>query len=124
MKMTDTYKVTPYLGSALPTTPEYRNMIVSKWLRSLKYGNDYFKLIDSECYYKNYPKYIELILNRPLTVVRIAALTDNPDVALGFSVSEKETVHYVYCHKDHRRTGVGSSLMPPSVNTITHLTHD
>lgn len=122
--ITDSYKITPYLWATLPESPNYKNMIISKWLRSLKHGNDTFELTDSKSYYAHYSKYIESVLNRPLTVIRVAALVDDPDVALGFSVSEKQTLHYVHVHRDQRRQGIATALLPTKVSTITHVTHD
>src|SRR5271166_5811041 len=115
----NTYTIKPYLGSSLAQlidVPEsYKNLVLSKWLRSLRFGNDYFQIIDADVYFKTYSQYITLILNRPLTVVRLAVLTDDPDVVLGFSVSEKNKIHFVHVHKDHRRLGIGSDLLPPNV---------
>ncbi len=114
------YKIAPHLGGALPEC--YQNMIYSKWLRSLRYGNDYFKLIESTAYYATYQKYIQAILHRPQTVVRLAVLSDDADVVLGFSVSEASVLHYCHTHKDNRNQGIASSLVPFEVKTITHLT--
>lgn len=114
------YRVIPFLGTTFPVT--YRNMVYSKWMRSLRYGNDYFKLIDSKAYYATYDRYIGLLLERPKTVVRVALLSDDLDVALGFSVSEGHALHYVHVQKDMRNKGIGTSLVPFEVKTITHLT--
>ena len=114
------YKVLVWQGSFLPEA--YTAMIFSKWLRSLRYGNDYFKLIDSESYYNTYNQYIQAILNKPGTIVRIAVLADDEDVALGWSVSEGDTLHYVHCQKDSRNKGIATTLVPFQVNNITHLT--
>jgi hypothetical protein len=114
------YSVIPFLGTNLPS--QYTNLILSKWLRTLRYGNDFFKLVDSDSYFKSYDKYIKAILSRPGTIVRLAVLSDEPDTALGFSVSEDHTIHYIWCHKDNRNLGIGNSLIPFKVDYITHLT--
>lgn len=114
------YSVVPYQGQSLPES--YKNLVYAKWLRSLRYGNDYFKLIDSDSYFKAYHKYIEHLLSRPSLIVRFAVLTEDPDVVLGFSVSEGTTLHYVHVHMDNRRLGIGRSLVPFEVKTITHIT--
>lgn len=116
----DSYKVIAFTGPSLPK--EYQNMVFSKWMRRLRQGNEYFKLVDSECFYSAYHRYIAHLLSRPLCVVRIAALTEDPDVALGFSVSEQKTLHFVITFNDYRRMGIGRSLVPFEVETITHLT--
>jgi hypothetical protein len=114
------YAVIAYLGKDLPET--YRNMILAKWLRTLRFGNDFFRLIESNAYFETYQKYIKAIIGRPQCVVRLAVLSDAPDVCLGFSVSEPDTLHYVWCHKDNRKIGVASALMQFPFSVITHLT--
>src|ERR1700677_1012158 len=106
-----TYSIITYPGSSVPEA--YTNLIYSKWLRSLRYGNDYFKLIDSEAYYDVYHKYIESILAKTNTQVKLAVLTDDKDVVLGWSVSRDKTLDYVHIHKDHRRQGIATSLVSP-----------
>jgi GNAT superfamily N-acetyltransferase len=97
-------------------------LIFSKWLRSLRYGNDYFKLIDPPAYYAAYHRFIQNILNHPDTSVRLAVLSDDADVVLGFSVSRGTILDYVHVHKDQRRQGIGRQLVPKGIDTITHLT--
>jgi GNAT superfamily N-acetyltransferase len=97
-------------------------MIYSKWLRTHRYGNEYFKLIDSDAYYTVYKAYINVILNRPNTIVKLAVLTDEPDTVLGFSVVEGSALHYVWSHKDNRGIGIARALVPPGIEYITHLT--
>lgn len=116
----DTYQVIAFLGKNIPK--QYKNLIYSKWLRTLRYGNDYFKLIDSHSYYSVYERYIAHTLDKPTVVVRFAVLSIDQDVVLGFSVSQENTLHYVYTHKDNRRQGIARSLVPFTVKTITHLT--
>lgn len=102
----------------------YKGFVYSGWLESLRYGNDMFKLIDSESYYKAYSTYITNILKRPTSRLRIAVLTDDEDVALGWSVDEGDVLHYIYVPKDYRNKGTGlcSSLIPPGIKTFSHLT--
>jgi hypothetical protein len=114
------YSIISFPAQALPES--YYNMILSKWLRSLRYSNDYFKLINPEAYFSNYGNYIRLILFRPAAFVRLAVLSDDHDVALGWAVVEGNTLHYVHVHKDHRKQGIAGSLVPKETKTITHLT--
>ena len=116
-----TYSVISFPGDSLPEA--YRNMIYSKWLRSLRYGNDYFKLIDSASYYSSYQKYIELLLSKPNCTVRLAVLSDNHDVVLGFCVHRDTVLDYCHVQKDFRKQGIGMSLLPPAFDTITHVTY-
>lgn len=114
------YQVIAFPGRSLPQS--YQNMIYSKWMRSLKYGNEYFKLAHSDSYFMAYRRYLESILNRPDTVIRIAVLSDDRDVALGWSVVEQDTLHYVHVQHEQRNKGIGRALIPNGINVITHLT--
>ncbi|MES2347852.1 MAG: hypothetical protein V4641_09825 [Pseudomonadota bacterium] len=100
----------------------YLPLVFSKWLRSLRYGNDYFRLIDQKAYYTAYHRYIQGILGHSEAAVRLAVLTDDPDVVLGFSVTRGPVLDYVHVHKDQRKLGIGRKLVPPGITTITHVT--
>lgn len=117
----NSYKILTFHGSN--SIPEaYRGLVQARWARSLKYGNDYFRLIDPPAYWAIYPKLIEMLLSSANAIVRIAVLSDDEDVALGFSVAEGDTLHYVHVDKDQRRQGIARALIPPHVRCITHLT--
>lgn len=114
------YTIMGYLSHALPN--EYRNYVMAKWMRSYRYGNDYIKLSDSDSYFEAYNSYINIVLMHPSAIVRIAALADDPDVALGFSVCRDTILDYVWVHKDNRKQGIGGFLVPPNIEAFTHLT--
>lgn len=122
-----TYKIITYPGAELPD--QYRNLVLSKFLRSLRYGNEYFKLIDKNAYFTVYDAYFKTLLYRPNSVVRLAVLTDDPDVVLGWSLMEDshfpekpDKLHYVYVNNTHRKLGIGSELVKSGFQVVTHLT--
>lgn len=115
------YKILSYPGNSIPAA--YRNLVFSKWLRQLRFGNEYFKLIAPSAYYKMYHLYIEVLLQRPQVMVHFAVLADAPDVVLGWSAVEPSTLHFVYVHRDQRKQGIARSLVPFAPTTITHLTN-
>ncbi len=111
------------VGHSAPFLPEeYRGVIYSKWMRSLRHGNDYYRLVDPPHYYEAYQRYISAILGKPDTMVRLAVLSDDRDVVLGFSVSRDKVLDYVYVDKLQRKQGIGKMLVPPSIEQITHVT--
>ncbi len=114
------YRVVRYAGALLPDS--YRSMIFARWMRNLRHGNDYFRLIKPDAYYAAYGRFIERILKDPRCAVRLAVLADDADVCLGFSVCRAKTLDYVYVQKDYRMIGIGKSLVPADIDTITHLT--
>lgn len=96
--------------------------VYSKWLRSLRYENDFFRLVDPKSYWLSYKTFIKGLLDKPETLLHTAVLTDDHDVILGFSVSRSNLLDYVYVHRHQRRLGIGTRLIPPGVDTITHVT--
>lgn len=126
------YSVIGYSGQELPES--YHGLIYSKWLRSLRHGNDYFKLIDPKAYYESYRIYIHGVLQRPETVVRLAVLDDDHDVVIGFSISRHNVLEYIHVLRmrfklpsgievsDFRRQGIGRRLIPKEIDTFTHIT--
>lgn len=115
------YKVISFHGNELPE--QYVGLVYSKWMRSLRYGNDFFKMIDSDSYYEAYESYIRTTLNRPSSLVRLGVLADDDDVVLGFSVSRWPILDYIHVHRDFRRSGIGTHLVPTGIETITHITN-
>lgn len=115
------YSVISHPGVTLPTA--YRPMVLSKWLRSLRFGNDYFRLVDQDAYFRVYHDHIETLIARPGAVVRLAVLTDDHDVVLGFCVHNANVLHYAHVHKDMRKQGIGRALLPQGIDTISHVTY-
>ena len=99
-----------------------RNFIYSTWLRGLYYGNDWFKEIPSDIFYKNYQLVIDEILKRPKTQISITCLIDDKDVILGYSVFEESTLHYIFVKDSWRKMGIAKMLAPNPITVCTHLT--
>lgn len=126
------YTIIQYIGEQLPA--EYRGFVYSKWKRSLRHGNDMFKLIDPAAYHIAYNQYITNLLKDPETVIRFAVLSEAQDVLLGFSCSRRHILDYVHVLRirtrvptgfavtDFRRKGIGTRLIPKEINTFTHVT--
>ncbi len=106
-----------------PRLPDmYRGLIYSKWMRSLRYGNDYYRLMDEKSFYPAYQRHITNILARPEAVVHIAVLADDHDVVLGFSVCRDNVLDYIHVHKDQRKQGIARCLIPGNIDRVTHMT--
>lgn len=98
------------------------NFIMATWLRGLRYGNDWFELIESEAYYATYHKVIESLLAKPGVTVLVSCLKDDPEVILGYSVFEGPKLHWVFVKKPWRAIGIAKSLVPTDISTVTHVT--
>ncbi len=118
--MSDTVSIHKYPAKHLP--PQYKSLVFSKWLRSFRFGNPDFEKINSDEYFKHYHLFIENLMNKPDSVIRLAVLTDDRDVVLGFSVSREDVLDYIHVHRDHRKQGIGSMLVPEGTTTFSHIT--
>lgn len=101
---------------------EFYPLILSKWLRSLRFGNDHYRVMESSAYYSQYGIIVNDILNQPDCKVRLAVLTDDHDNVQGFSVFREDILDYIYVHKDMRRIGIAATLLPKGIKQISHLT--
>lgn len=114
------YIVRTFRGDVVPD--DYRGLIYSKWMRSLRYGNDYYRLMDEKSFYPAYQRHITNILACPDAVVHIAVLAEDHDVVLGFSVCRDKVLDYVHVHKEQRLHGIGRRLVPGNIDRVTHMT--
>jgi hypothetical protein len=118
---TASYDIVSVVGSSIPES--YKGLIYSRWLRSHRYGNFLFKMIDSDIYYEKYHRYIELLLHKPETEVRLAVLSDDHDIVLGFCVHRDKILDYVHVHYTCRNARIGWHLVPEKITCITHYTY-
>ncbi len=116
----DLISIISYPAITLPTS--YHNVIIARWLRSLRHLNDYFRLIDKKAYFETYEKYIKNILTRPNAFIKLAVLANDTDVVFGWSVNEKTTLHYVHVQELYRSRGIGSMLIPKETTNCSHIT--
>lgn len=96
--------------------------IISTWLKGLRFGNSWYKLIESKAYFKTYHAVIVAVMSRPTVSVSIACLKEDPSVILGYSVIEGNKLHWCQVKKAWRGIGIAKSLVPSTVTTVTHLT--
>lgn len=115
-----TYSVIACPSAKIPKA--YEGYIFSKWLKSLRYGNPWFKDIKADEYYDSYHTFIEKLLEKPDSVIKLAVLSDDHDVCLGFSVSREDVLDYVYVDKTYRKLGIATALVPKLSTTFTHVT--
>lgn len=96
--------------------------ILATWLKGLRFGNSWYRLIDNKVYFKLYHSVISAIISKPTTRVIVACLKEEPSVILGYSVVEGDKLHWCQVKKAWRGIGIAKSLVPESVTTATHIT--
>lgn len=108
------------------------SFIFATWLRSYRHSSTFAKKISNDIYYARHHLVIDLILKRPGSKVLVAHPKDEPDVILGYVVTEKQPdgadiVHYTYVKKAFRQMGIAGALwkdLSKQNYIITHYTTD
>lgn len=99
---------------------QYESFIYSSWLQSLRFSNAYFKMIDSQSYYSTYRQAISKLLGK--ATIRLAVLSEDHDIILGYSITRGSTLDYVFVSKPFRKAGIGKALIPSNITVFTHIT--
>jgi len=107
-----------------PALKQYEDYLFVTYLKSLRYGNEWFKAIDAKIYYQVHHQGFENLLKRPQALIKLAVLSDDPDIVISWALIEGKTLHYVHtkANIEARRLGIAKSLIPNDIDTITHLT--
>lgn len=94
--------------------------IYATWRNSAYFGfKDRSK--DAKDFFKKHTALIREILKGAL--VRIACLEDDPMTIIGYSISTGTHLDWIYVKVDYRNKGIGTMLMPKSIETVTnHVT--
>lgn len=94
--------------------PEDISFIYATWLNSYRYDGLASKGIRNCIFYPAYNKVIDGILKRPDCKVLVAHVRGEPNVVLGYMVSEPGTIHYTFCKEAFRGFGIISALFRES----------
>lgn len=121
LEMESSYKLIEFSGSD-EAFEQYKALVLATWLRGLKYGSDFFEMVDNEAYFTVYSKVILNLLKRPSTRVKLAVLSDEPDTVVGWSVFDGKVVHFVFVRTKARKQGIAKSLVPQEIDVVTHVT--
>lgn len=102
--------------------PEDKNFIFATWLKGLRFGNDWYGLIDSKVYFRIYHTVIEALLSRPNISIKVACLKEDHKVILGYSVYSDIRLDWVHVKKSWRGIGLAKDLVPDNITTASHVT--
>jgi len=103
-------------------TKEDLPFIYRSWLMGQYYGLDLFSLSKKDSFMNAYRKIIDHILQRPNTEIQIAALAEDQEIILGYSILEKDALHWVFVKKEFRKMGIAKKLIPEHIRTTTAIT--
>lgn len=103
-----------------------KNFVLSTALRGLYYGEPWYQQIPKDIFMTKYHAYLERLIARKDTYIRVACLQDEPDVILGYAIfgeaEDMVKLHYVFVKSPFRRIGIARSLLPINISSVTHLT--
>lgn len=122
---TSSYKVITFFGKDLPTKyKHYEAYIEANWLGSLKKYNETFRVMEERKLYDlHYRPFMRSLIYKPGCTIRLAVLTDDPDVILGFSSKREDVLDYVHVRHEQRGHKIASSLIPDHITTFSHVTN-
>lgn len=104
-----------------PSRLEDGPLIYATWLRGLYYGNRLFNCIEKDVFFKTYPQVINKLLMT--SDVSIACLTSDPDVIVGYAITQGDRLHWVYTKRSWRKMGIAKLLLSSKdIRVFTHLT--
>jgi hypothetical protein len=103
-------------------TLEDASFIFSTWLKGLRFGNEWFGLIDSKVYFQVYHKVIESILSKTNVTVKVACLREDPGVILGYAVYSGPRLDWCHVKRAWRNIGLARDLVPSEITTVSHVT--
>ena len=96
------------------------NFLLASTLKGLYYGSRFWGEVDQVAFFNNYEPYLkQLMLRRD---IKVACLSDDQDVILGFSIFKDETLDWVFIKKSYRKLGIGKLLVPDTITTVSHIT--
>lgn len=95
--------------------------IYSSWRNSLFYGSGRKNEANETArfFFRQQTKKIRRILENPETRVRVACTEDRPNVIVGYSVSTRAHLEWIYVKVDFRGEGIASLLFPKAIETVT-----
>lgn len=111
--------------SVRPAKETDLSFIYATMLRSLYYSVPFYKEIDKKAFFVNYSKVVQQLLQKPGTEIAIACFADEPDIILGYAITEPVNAvgHFAYVKAPWRAKGIFKQLLEnKQINVITHLT--
>lgn len=98
------------------------SFIYATWLHGLYFGCEFFRDTREKTFYDNYKRVIKNILEERHATITVSCLKEDHDVILGYSVSEKDCLHWVFVKESWRKIGIAKSLIPFGIVVVSNQT--
>lgn len=107
-----------------PYQPSDKAFILATFLRGVYYGNQFFNMIPKNIFMDSYKKVGEALLVHPNVQIKVACLSDDPDVMIGYAMLSKdlETIHFCFIKSAWRQQGIMKAILPIIPKNSTHFT--
>jgi ribosomal protein S18 acetylase RimI-like enzyme len=101
-------------------------------LRSYRHASTFARKISNDVFYKYHHMFLDACLKRPGSSVLVAYPKGEPDVILGYVLTERQAdgedvIHFTYVKRSFRQMGVARALwnkLEKKKYTFTHFTVD
>ena len=105
-----------------PYNADDRNFILATFLRGLYYGGFFYSEMEKSTFMKNYHPIAEKLIT--ISKITVACDKTAPDVIYSYiMINPSETaVHFTFTKAAWRKIGLAKSLVPLSIETVSHLT--
>lgn len=95
-------------------------LIYASFLRGLYYDNEFFNMIPKKEFMENYKGALTSLLDK--SKITIACLKEDPDVIVGYTITNPSVLHWVYVKSSWRKQGVAKLLLPTIPTFFSHFT--
>lgn len=97
------------------------NFIKATMLKGLYYGNEFFRQMKQDTFFKVYGEHVGNLLAN--STVLVACLAEDPDVILGYAIVDEPALHYIFVKEAWRGKGIATMLVQNlTLDVVTHLT--
>ena len=97
--------------------------IYSTWTQSYRYDSDLVRGCKNSVFFPEYARVLDHILSQPDTQSEVAVLESNPNVILGYFISEGCIGHYTFVKEAFRGRGIASALWRFAAVPISVASH-
>lgn len=105
--------------------PEFKKVepfIYNSFLKSLKFGSELMREIESDNFFPYYHAYIYSVVRQKGSFIRLACLEGDLNLCLGWSLSNDSKLFYVFVKQNARRMKIGTDLLPPKFDAYMNFT--
>ena len=102
--------------------PTDKDLILPSWLNGLRFGSKHYRKVNKDLYFSFHYLLFDSILDNPNIVKAVAALTEDPDVIIGYVIHDHRTLYWAYVKPAWRQLGIFKSMLPDTIESVRYHT--